>query len=58
MAARRRTGVQELYARVDLVPDDDGAPVLLELELTEPSFFLHTDPGAAARAAATIASVL
>ena len=31
-----------LYARVDLIRDDKGAPCLLELELTEPSlFFLH-----------------
>ncbi|MFT3807121.1 ATP-grasp domain-containing protein [Arenimonas sp.] len=30
------------YARVDLIRDQSGAPVLLELELTEPSlFFLH-----------------
>jgi O-ureido-D-serine cyclo-ligase len=29
-----------LYARVDLIRDRDGAPVLLELELTEPSLFL------------------
>jgi hypothetical protein len=28
-----------LYARADLVPGPDGAPVLLELELTEPSLF-------------------
>ncbi|WP_029289529.1 RimK family alpha-L-glutamate ligase [Cellulomonas sp. HZM] len=33
-----------LYARVDLIPDDEGHPVLLELELTEPSlFFAHAD---------------
>ncbi|CAM5792518.1 ATP-grasp domain-containing protein [Cellulomonas persica] len=33
-----------LYARVDLIPDDEGNPVLLELELTEPSlFFQHAD---------------
>ena len=57
-ASRRRTGVQELYARVDVLPGDDGAPVLLELELTEPSFFLATEEGAAARAAAAIASAL
>ena len=57
-ACRARTGVEELYARVDLLPDDDGEPVLLELELTEPSFFLTTDAGAARRAAEAIASVL
>lgn len=37
-----------LYARVDLLPSDDG-PKLLELELTEPSLFFDTAPGAAAR---------
>jgi hypothetical protein len=29
-----------LYARVDLIPGPDGAPVLVELELTEPSLFI------------------
>jgi hypothetical protein len=32
-----------LYARVDLIPDDDGDPVLLELELIEPDLFLAHD---------------
>jgi hypothetical protein len=31
-----------LYARVDLIRDRGGAPLLLELELIEPSlFFVH-----------------
>jgi hypothetical protein len=47
-----RTGGPPLYARVDLVPGPDGEPVLIELELTEPSLFLTTDDGAAARVAA------
>ncbi len=38
------------YARVDLLPGPDG-PQLLELELTEPSLFLGTAPGAAERLA-------
>ncbi len=46
-----------LYARVDLVPGPEG-PVLMELELVEPSLFLETDPGSPARAAAAIASRL
>ncbi len=46
------TGSVPLYARVDLVRDANGAPVVLELELTEPSFFLRVQPGAAARIAA------
>ena len=51
---RRRCGTDLLYARVDLLDDADGRPVVLELELTEPSFFLTTDPGAASSAAAAI----
>ncbi|NKY41236.1 hypothetical protein [Cellulomonas septica] len=34
-----------LYARVDLIPDDAGRPVVLEVELTEPSFFFGYAPG-------------
>lgn len=34
-----------LYARADLIPAADGAPVLLELELTEPSLFPELAPG-------------
>ena len=44
-----------LYARVDMLPGPDGAPLLLELELTEPSLFLGTDSGAAERFAAAVA---
>jgi hypothetical protein len=40
-----------LYARVDLIPGPDGSPVLVELELTEPSLFLLHAPGAAKRLA-------
>lgn len=36
-----------LYARIDLVADDAGRPVLLELELTEPSLFLPQAPAGA-----------
>lgn len=43
-----------LYARVDLVPDPDGQPLLMELELTEPQLFLGHAPGAADRLAAAI----
>jgi glutathione synthase/RimK-type ligase-like ATP-grasp enzyme len=40
---------QPLYARIDLVhDDDDGRPVILEVELTEPSLFLPQAPGAVA----------
>ncbi|TFV65666.1 UNVERIFIED_ORG: hypothetical protein E4P37_09145 [Bacillus sp. AZ43] len=37
-----------LYARIDLVGDADGRPVVLELELAEPSLFLPQAPGAVA----------
>ncbi|MGI5148847.1 ATP-grasp domain-containing protein [Plantactinospora sp. CA-294935] len=47
-----------LYARVDLIPGPDGAPVLVEVELTEPSLFLAHDPGAAGRLADAIAARL
>lgn len=36
-----------LYARVDLVAAPDGAPLVMELELTEPSLFLAHGPDAA-----------
>src|SRR4051794_5675155 len=51
-----RTGGAPLYARVDLVPGPDGEPLLIELELTEPSLFLTTDGGAAGRIAAAISA--
>lgn len=47
-----------LYARVDLIPGRDGAPVLVELELTEPSLFLGYADGAPDRLAAAIATHL
>jgi glutathione synthase/RimK-type ligase-like ATP-grasp enzyme len=37
------------YARVDLVPGPDGEPLLIELELTEPSLFLGQAPGSPER---------
>ena len=43
-----------LYARVDVVPGADGSPVLMELEVTEPSLFLSQAPGSAARFAAAV----
>lgn len=43
-----------LYARVDLIHDETGAPRLLELELTEPSVFLDHAAGSAERFARAI----
>lgn len=47
-----------LYARVDLIPGPDGSPLLLELELTEPSLFFLTDDAAAGRMVTAIAGRL
>ncbi|NBU16931.1 MAG: hypothetical protein EBS48_07960 [Actinobacteria bacterium] len=49
-----RFGTAPLYARVDVVRGSIGAPVLMELELAEPSLFLHTDPQAPARFASAV----
>jgi glutathione synthase/RimK-type ligase-like ATP-grasp enzyme len=46
-----------LYARIDLLPTDEG-PVVLEVELTEPSLFLGYDANAAERLAAAIAAAI
>ena len=43
-----------LYARVDLVPGNDGEPIVLELEVTEPALFLGFKEGAAAKFADAI----
>jgi len=40
---RGRFGADQLYTRVDLLPGPYG-PVLVELELVEPSLFLHDEP--------------
>jgi hypothetical protein len=57
-AVRARTEIVPLYARVDLVPGDDGAPLVLEVELTEPSLNLPVAPEAAQRLAAAITARL
>jgi hypothetical protein len=45
-----------LYARVDLVAGEDGPPVLMELELIEPSLYLEAAPGSSERLAAAVRS--
>jgi hypothetical protein len=45
-----------LYARVDTVPGADGEPVLLELELIEPNFYLDQVPATTAVVADAIVS--
>lgn len=48
-----------LYARVDLLNDDAGAPVVLEIEVTEPSLFLAVGgPGTVDRLADAVAARL
>ncbi|PSK96953.1 hypothetical protein CLV30_12437 [Haloactinopolyspora alba] len=49
-------GADLLYARVDMIPGADGAPVVLEVELTEPSLFLDHDAAAPARFADAVAA--
>lgn len=44
-----------LYARVDLARADDGTPLLMELELVEPSLFLRHDAAALERFADLLA---
>jgi hypothetical protein len=58
LAAVPRGSKRLLYARVDLVPSADGSPVLLELELTEPSLYLGHAVGAADRFAEAIVTWL
>lgn len=51
LAERALEGVSEglLYGRVDLVRDDGGAPLVMELELVEPSLFFLQHPPALLR---------
>lgn len=49
-----RFGTPPLYARVDMLPGDDGEPLLAELEAVEPRLYLGEDPGAAGRLADAI----
>ena len=56
--AARFGGEPPTYARVDVLAGPAGRPMLLELELTEPSYFLSTDPDSPPRAARAYATVL
>jgi len=49
-----RFGGPPLYARVDVVRDADDVPILLELELIEPSLYLGLAEGATERFAAAV----
>jgi len=50
-AVTARFGEVPLYARVDMVAGDAGAPLLMELEAVEPNLYLDTSPGSADRLA-------
>ena len=56
--ARAITGEDLLYARADLVAGDDGRPLLMELELIEPSLYLHTVPAATEHLADLVVAAL
>jgi hypothetical protein len=43
-----------VYARIDLIRDSNGAPTLLELELSEPSLFFAHSSGSAERFTAAV----
>lgn len=60
LATMRKLGLDAplLYARIDLIRDAGGKPMLLELELVEPSLFLAHAPGAAARLAGLLSGAL
>ncbi len=57
-ALRRWPREEFTYARVDLVPGEGSEPVLIELELAEPSMFLKDGTGAADRFAVAIAGLV
>lgn len=56
-AAESRLG-PTTYARVDLVPLDDGTPAVLELELLDPALFFELHPPAATRFAHVLARLI
>ena len=45
----QKFGAAPLYARVDVVRGSGGYPVLMELEMAEPSLYLHTSRDSATR---------
>jgi len=53
---RNKFGVTPLYARIDMVTNIDGVPEIMEVELTEPSLYLHLDAGSPERAATALAN--
>lgn len=56
--AREATGADLTYARVDLVTGDDGVPMVIELELTEPSLWMKYGSGVEGRLADAVVRLL
>ena len=56
--AAGRFGALPAYARVDMVSSPDGSASIMEVELIEPSLFLHVDEHAATNAARALAALL
>jgi hypothetical protein len=56
--AREATGSDLTYARVDLVSGDDGVPMVLELELTEPSLWMKYGTGVERKLADAVVKLL
>ena len=56
--ALEAAGFDYLYARVDMVHDDDGAPRLMELEMFEPSLYFDEAQDAAERLADRVVELL
>lgn len=49
-----RFGEAPLYARIDMVTNAVGVPEIMEVELVEPSLYLHLDDDAPSRAASAL----
>lgn len=49
-----RFGEPPLYARIDMVTNAVGVPEIMEVELVEPSLYLHLDDDASSRAASAL----
>jgi hypothetical protein len=56
-AALAAAPAKSIYARVDIIPDDDGVLRIMELELIEPALFLdHAADGGSAFTRAVLSS--
>jgi hypothetical protein len=56
--ARRKTGAELLYGRIDMARDDRGEPRVMELELIEPSLFFLQSRAALDRFVAAVQRLL